>query len=87
MQTLVMSSKGQLVLPAALRRKMGMGAGARIEVVEEADGIKLRVVRPVQTTDIAQLAGMIKAVSKGQPRHLEDFDPATLVAKSGKTWS
>jgi antitoxin PrlF len=82
MPTLVMSSKGQLVLPATLRRKLGMGAGARIEVIEEADGIKLRVVRPVQATDLTKLAGLVKAPSKGTPRRLEDFDPAGLLARS-----
>ena len=45
MSTLLVSSKGQIVLPAALRRRLGMGAGARIEVLEESDGLKLRVIR------------------------------------------
>jgi AbrB family looped-hinge helix DNA binding protein len=81
MTTLLMSSKGQLVLPAALRRKLGMGAGSRIEVVEESDGIKLRVLRPVQTTDLTRMAGMIKAPSRGTPRRLEDFDAATLLKR------
>jgi antitoxin PrlF len=84
MSTLVMSSKGQLVLPAALRRRMGMGAGARIEVLEEADGLKLRVVRPVQATDVTQLAGLVKAASMGTSRRLEDFDPASLLAGASK---
>jgi antitoxin PrlF len=84
MPTLVMSSKGQLVLPAKLRRKLGMGAGARIEVIEEADGVKLRVVRPVHATDLTQLAGLVKAPSKGKPRRLEDFDPASLLTPSTK---
>jgi antitoxin PrlF len=84
MPTLIMSSKGQLVLPAALRRKLGMGAGARIDVIEEVDGIKLRVVRPVQATDMTELAGLVKAPSKGTPRRLGDSDPAGLLARSSK---
>lgn len=80
--TLLVSSKGQIVLPAALRRRLGMGAGARIEVVEEPDGLKLRVVRAVATTDLADLAGMVKAPARGVARRLEDFDPASLVARS-----
>ena len=82
MSTLLVSSKGQIVLPAALRRKLGMGAGARIEVIEESDGIKLRVVRSVQATDLTRLAGMVKLASKGKPRRLEDFDPAALVKRA-----
>jgi antitoxin PrlF len=81
MSTLLVSSKGQIVLPAALRRRLGMGAGARLEVLEEADGLKLRVVRPVATADLAGLAGMVKARSGGGARRLEDFDPAALLAR------
>ena len=41
MSTLLVSSKGQIVLPAELRRRLGMGAGARLEVIEESaeDGL------------------------------------------------
>lgn len=81
MSNLLVSSKGQIVLPAALRRKLGMGAGARLEVVEEADGLKLRVVRPVATADLATMAGMVNAPARGVPRRLEDFDPASLLAR------
>jgi antitoxin PrlF len=83
---LVVSSKGQIVLPAALRRRLGMGAGARLEVLEEADGLKLRVVRTVKTAaSVSDLAGMIKAPARGVARRLEDFDPATLAVRSGKS--
>ena len=82
MSTLLVSSKGQIVLPAALRRRLGMGAGAKIEVLEESDGLKLRVVRSVATTDMTSMAGMVKARSRGVPRRLEDFDPASMLARS-----
>jgi antitoxin PrlF len=82
MSTLLVSSKGQIVLPAALRRRIGTGAGARIGVVEESDGLKLRVVRAVATSDLTGMAGMVKAPTCGVPRRLEDFDPASLLARS-----
>lgn len=87
MPTLLVSSKGQIVLPAELRRKLGMGAGARLEVQEEPDGLKLRVVRSVATSDVAGLAGMVKAPTRGVARKLEDFDPARLLnrARRGKS--
>jgi AbrB family looped-hinge helix DNA binding protein len=84
MSTLLVSSKGQIVLPAALRRRLGLGAGARLEVMERADGLTLRVVRAVPRTDVASLAGMLKAPARGVPRRLEDFDPATLAARGRK---
>ena len=82
MSTLLVSSKGQIVLPAALRRRLGMGAGARLQVLEESDGLKLRVIRPVETADLSGLAGLVKAPARGAPRRLEDFDPASLLTGS-----
>ena len=82
MATLLVSSKGQIVLPAELRRRLGMGAGARIEVLEESDGLKLRVVRSVAKVDLSGLAGMVKASARGVPRRLQDFDAASLLARS-----
>jgi AbrB family looped-hinge helix DNA binding protein len=82
MSTLLVSSKGQIVLPAALRRRLGMNAGARIQVIEEADGLTLRVIRSVATADLTGMAGMVKAPARGVPRRLEDFDPASLLTRS-----
>jgi len=83
MSTLLVSSKGQIVIPAELRRRLGMGAGARVEVLEESDGLKLRVVRSVpQAANLTQLAGMVKAPARGVPRRLQDFDPASMLARS-----
>lgn len=82
MPTVLVSSKGLIILPAALRRRLGMGAGARIEVVEESDGLKLRVVRSVATADMTEMAGMVKAPARGGARRLEDFDPASLLTRS-----
>lgn len=82
MATVLVSSKGQIVLPAEMRRRLGMGAGARIEVLEEPDGLKLRVVRSVATADMTGLAGLVNAPASGIPRRLEDFDPASLLTRS-----
>jgi antitoxin PrlF len=85
MSTLLVSSKGQIVLPAELRRRLGMGAGAKIEVVEESDGLKLRVVRSVATAEMTNMAGLVKAPARGVPRRLEDFDPARLLTRSRRS--
>ena len=39
-----LNSKGQVTIPAALRRKHGLREGDEVQVVE--DGGKLRIVRP-----------------------------------------
>ena len=81
MPTMTVSSKGQVVLPAAIRRRLGLMAGTQIEVIEEADGVRLVVARPIKTADIASCAGMVTAPKKGKARSLSDFDPAALLHK------
>lgn len=80
MSTLTVSSKGQIVLSAALRRRLGLGVGAQLEVLEEDDGLRLRVLRPCASAELSQLAGMAKAPGQGVPRWLEDFDPVELLS-------
>jgi bifunctional DNA-binding transcriptional regulator/antitoxin component of YhaV-PrlF toxin-antitoxin module len=74
-----LSEAGVEVLPASVRRRFRMGAGSKIEVIEDGDSLRLRVVRPVETTDLKGLAGLVKAPVRGIPRRLDDFDPATLL--------
>jgi antitoxin PrlF len=81
MTTVVVSSKGQIVLPADLRRRLGLGAGTRLELSEESDGLRLRVTRTVPEAAIADLAGLVKAPTRGTPRRLDDFDPASLLSR------
>lgn len=84
MATLTVSSKGQIVIPAALRRRLGMGAGAKIEILEESGGLRLRVISPINRADLAGIAGMAKAKARGIARRLEDFDPASLLRPARK---
>jgi AbrB family looped-hinge helix DNA binding protein len=78
---MTVSSKGQVVLPASIRRRLGLIAGSQLSIIEEADGVRLIVSRPINATSIASCAGMVTAASKGYARNLADFDPATLLKK------
>lgn len=84
MATMTVSSKGQIVLPADIRRRLGLMAGTQMEIIEEPNGVRLVVSRPVKPTSVAACAGMVTAPSKGKPRRLEDFDAAALMRKAGK---
>jgi hypothetical protein len=53
-------------------------------VIEEPDGLKLRVARPVPPSDMRDLAGMVKAPARGVPRNLEDFDAASTLSRSSR---
>ncbi len=84
MATITVSSKGQVVLPADIRRRLGLMAGTQMEIIEEPDGVRLVVSRPIQVSSIAACAGMVTAPSKGKARNLAEFDAASLLSKPRK---
>jgi len=57
MSTATLTSKGQITIPLAVRRKLGLDAGDRIEFVEVAPGEF--ALKPA-TEDVRSLKGMIR---------------------------
>ena len=78
MSTVRVSSKGQIVLPAALRHWLGLATGASMQIEKLSDGLNLTVLRAVPKIDLSKLAGMIKARTSGNARSLDDFDGANM---------
>jgi bifunctional DNA-binding transcriptional regulator/antitoxin component of YhaV-PrlF toxin-antitoxin module len=76
MTTVVVSARGQIALPAGLGRRLGLANGAQLKVQEEADELRLCAAHPI--TDVSHLAGMYKVPTQDIPRHLEDFNPASI---------
>jgi AbrB family looped-hinge helix DNA binding protein len=81
MRIVKVSSKGQIVLPVAVRRRLGLGAGARLELIDEPASLRLRVLRSVRGTSAEQLAGLVTAPATGRRRRLGSFDLASLLAR------
>ena len=81
MAFVLVSSKGQVVLPAPVRRRLGLGTGSRLEITEEPDGLRLRVAMALPKVNVSDLAGLVTAPSQGKPRRLQDFDAADLLAR------
>ncbi len=63
------SSKGQIVIPADIRRRKGMTPGAYIEVTETEDGVLLR---SLSDDPIRAARGMFAHVGPLTPGLLED---------------
>ena len=57
-----MSSKGQVVLPAEVRRRYGLTAGDELELVDTGDHL---VLRPGESDPVGRLKGLL-AAQKGQ---------------------
>lgn len=81
MRIVKLSSKGQIVLPASVRRRLGLNPGARLELIDEPTSVRLKLVRAVHATAAAELAGMVTAPTSGRRRRLTEFDPASLVER------
>ena len=52
------SSKGQVVLPAGIRRKYGLAAGSELELVDAGDHL---VVWPAASDPVIRLRGFLSA--------------------------
>ena len=56
------SSKGQIVIPSAIRRKLGIAGGTRAHVEMVSDGILLK---PVTRTTVGNLMGKYASLKVG----------------------
>ena len=57
----VVSSKGQVVLPKAIRTKLNLNAGSKLMVFSDGDNILLK---PITQPDIAEFREMIDAAQQ-----------------------
>lgn len=71
MTTATITSKGQVTIPAAIRRKLRLHAGSKIDFVENKAGET--VIRP-KAGDIRELFGFLKY--DGSPLTVEQMDQA-----------
>ena len=71
MTTAALTSKGQVTIPAEVRRRLGLGTGDRIEFVELDDGGF--AIRPA-VDDVRSLKGLLRKPAK--PVSVEDMDAA-----------
>jgi AbrB family looped-hinge helix DNA binding protein len=73
--TTVVSTKGQVILPKAIRDKRHWPAGTRLEVQETPDGVLLKEAAPIfAPTRTEDVYGCLKHL--GPPPTLEEMDAA-----------
>jgi antitoxin PrlF len=77
-----LTEKGQVVIPARIRERYGLTPGTKVEFVDDGDGIRLRIQRPVAASTVSEGYGLIRLPAKGKPRRLSEFDPASLARKA-----
>ncbi len=73
------SEKGQVVIPASLRERLGISAGTRLQVSEENGNIRLLVEPQRKTVSAHECIGI--AGYQGPRLDLSDLDPARFATK------
>jgi AbrB family looped-hinge helix DNA binding protein len=76
MATALVTSKGQITIPKAVRERLGVDSGDRVEFVESADGVFSVIA---STRDVRELKGIVGRPAK--PVSIADMNRA--ISKAG----
>ena len=79
MAAVTVSAKGQIVIPAELRRRLGIEPGCKLDFVQEGSTLRVYVRRRKTPTHLSAGYGML--VYRGEPRRLADFDVAEAMVR------
>lgn len=74
MSSVLVSSKGQVVIPAAIRRRLNITPGSVVDVEAVDNKIEISVRQARSATTHATGFGMLRY--SGKPRNLSEFDVA-----------
>lgn len=77
--TVTVSEKGQVVIPAELRRRLGIVPGCQLEFSEENGSLRVVVRRRRTPTRHSDGYGMLSY--RGRPRRLAEFDVAEAMRR------
>jgi len=75
MPTVTVSDKGQVVIPAAIRRRLGLVPGSKLDFELEGDSIRVRPLKSIPPSRAEDGYGMLHCDLPGE-RRLVDFDVA-----------
>lgn len=81
MSTVTVSDKGQVVIPVAIRRKLGITPGCQLDFSVEGRGFRAEVKRQAAPTKAEDGFGMLVCTRPGE-RRLADFDVAAALRES-----
>ncbi|WP_312798395.1 AbrB/MazE/SpoVT family DNA-binding domain-containing protein [Tianweitania sp.] len=74
--TTTLSTKGQVILPSAIRQRREWSVGMRLTVEETADGVLLRPAPAFVETRPEEVFGMLPRT--GKPKSIAEMDAGVL---------
>jgi AbrB family looped-hinge helix DNA binding protein len=69
-----LSTRGQLIIPKALRDRHGWAPGTELVVEDRVDGVFVRLANPLPPTELEDLVG--STGYRGPARSLDDMEAA-----------
>lgn len=78
-----LSSKGQVIIPKAVRDRHGWAAGLELEVEDRGDAVLLRPAMPFPSTTFEEVRGCLKY--DGPPLTIEEMDEA-VARETRRMW-
>jgi antitoxin PrlF len=78
MSTVTVSDKGQVVIPAAIRRRLGIAPGSKLDFELEGDSIRVRLRKSIPASRAEDGYGLLRCDLPGE-RSLADFDVAAAM--------
>lgn len=74
--TTILSTKGQVILPKAIRQARHWDTGTRLIVEETPDGVLLKLAPAFAAARTEDVYGILK--HRGPPKSIEEMDAAVL---------
>jgi len=74
--TTTVSTKGQVILPSAIRKRRDWGAGTRLQVEDTPEGVLLKPAPAFAETRPEEVFGSLPHI--GKPKTLEEMDAGVL---------
>lgn len=83
MPTSTVSAKGRVVIPAEIRRLLGIAPGTRLDFIVDGRSLRVDVVRRAAPTRLEDGYGLLVCKKPGK-RSLSDFDVARSMKQRGQ---
>ena len=82
MPTVTVSEKGQVVIPVAIRRSLGIKAGTTLGLELDNGVIYVKVQHALPPSQLDAGYGLLRPQRSAKPRHLDEFDVAQAMRRS-----
>jgi AbrB family looped-hinge helix DNA binding protein len=82
--TTKLSSKGQVVIPEEIRKRLGLESGTRFVVIGDRDVVILKAIHPPEMSQFDELVGQARKAARRAGLKQSDVKTAVREVREGK---